>query len=49
MKERLSKDHIVDGKEGNGADGEDLEQHSSHGHGQADVEGSRCYPTCHPE
>ena len=36
---------VADGRGGNEADGEDLKQHSSHGKGPADVEGSRCCPT----
>ena len=48
-KEGPSEDHVAaDGREGNKADGEDLEQQSSHGKGPVDVEGSRCCSTCHP-
>ena len=33
----------------NATDGKDLEQHFSHGERPAEVEGSRCCPTRHPE
>jgi len=40
-----SKDHVVvDGGERKEPDGKDLERHSSHGEGPADVQGLRCSP-----
>ena len=48
MKEGPSEDHVsADGRERTAADGKDLEQHSSHGEGQAEVDGSRYCPTRH--
>ena len=47
-KEGPPKDHVAaDSGEGNKADGKDLERHSCHGKGSADVEGLRLCPTCH--
>ena len=49
VKERPPEDQVAaDSGEGHEADGKDLEQHSSHGKGPADVEGLRCCPTRHP-
>ena len=47
--EGSSEDHMAaDSGERNATDGKDLEQHFSHGERPAEVEGSRCCPTCHP-
>ena len=46
--QRKSKGGAVRRSRGGGRwrkDGKDLEQHSGHGEGQAEVEGSRCCPT----
>jgi len=44
-----NRDYMVaDSRERNEADGEDLEQHSGHSKGPADVEGLCCYATCPP-
>ena len=47
-KEGPSEDHVaVDSRERNAADGKDLEQHSSHGEGQAEGERLRYCPIRH--
>ena len=48
-KEGPPEAHVAaDGREGNEADGKDLEQHSSCDKGPAGVEGLRCCPARHP-
>ena len=38
---------VTDSGEINQGDGEDLARHRAYGKGSADVEGVRCWPTCH--